>query len=99
MKTLINDYMHEETFKKIKMPVFMGYYYKDEENQDKVVSVPRMLDFYDQIGTPTDQKHKVAFPNAGHHVISSYLMNKNIDEVANETYQWAEKVLGLKPIP
>lgn len=98
MKTLIKDYMHEETFKKIKMPVFMGYYYKDEENQDKVVSVPRMLDFYDQIGTPTDQKHKVAFPNAGHHVISSYLMNKNIDEVANETNQWAEKVLGLKPI-
>jgi pimeloyl-ACP methyl ester carboxylesterase len=98
LKTIIKDYMHEETFQKIKVPVFMGYYYKDEENQDKVVSVSRMLDFYNQIGTPADQKHKVAFPTAGHHVISSYLMNENINLVANETYQWAEKVLGLKPI-
>lgn len=98
LKNIIKEYMHKETFKNIKMPVFMGYYYKDEENQDKVVSVQRMLDFYDQIGTTNDQKHKVAFPNAGHHVISSYLMNKNINEVANETYQWAEKVLNLKPI-
>ena len=98
LKTIIKDYMNEETFKKIKIPVFVGYYYKDEENQDKVVSVARMLDFYTQINTPISQKYKVAFPNAGHHVISSYLMNKEIDEVANETYQWAESTLGLKPI-
>ena len=98
LKTIIKDYMHEETFQKIKVPVFMGYYFKNEEEQDKVVSVSRMLDFYNQIGTLADQKHKVAFPTAGHHVISSYLMNENINLVANETYQWAEKVLGLKPI-
>ncbi len=98
LKTIIKDYMNEATFKKISIPIFMGYYYKDDENQDKVVSVPRMLEFYNQISTSKNKKYKVAFPNAGHHVISSYLMNKEVQEVANETYRWAESVLGLKPI-
>lgn len=38
IKTLIRDYMTEENFAKIKMPVFIGYYYKDEENQLPFVS-------------------------------------------------------------
>lgn len=97
LKTMITDYMNTETFAKIKVPVFMGYYYKDEDNQDKVVSVSRMLDFYDQIGTPQAQKRKVAFPEAGHHVISSHIMSKDINNVATETFRFAEEVLGLKP--
>lgn len=98
LKTMIHEYMNPETFAKIKVPVFMGYYYKDEDNQDKVVSVARMLDFYKQIGTPEEQKRKVAFPAAGHHVISSYVMSKDIKNVANETYRFAEEILGLKPL-
>lgn len=98
LKTLIKDYMNEETFSKIKIPVFLGYYYKDEEHQDKVVSVSRMLEFYDQITTPAAQKTKMAFPNAGHHVISSYISSKDVENVAKTTYDWAESVLGLKPI-
>ncbi|MFZ1748673.1 MAG: alpha/beta hydrolase [Saprospiraceae bacterium] len=98
LKSLINEFMTEETFAKINIPLFMGYYYKDEDHQDNVVSVPRMLDFFDQIGTPIDQKRKVAFPEAGTHVISSYVMSKDMDGVRKETYKWAEEVLGLKPI-
>lgn len=98
IKYLIKTYMNEQYFKKITMPVFMAYYYKDEENQDKVVSVKRMLDFFDQISTPENQKRKVALPNAGNHVISSYIMSKDIIGVETETYKWAEEVLGLKPV-
>ena len=98
LKTLISDYMNAETFAKINVPVFMGYYYKDEENQDKVVSVSRMLDFYEQISTPADKKRKVSFPDAGHHVISSYIMSKDINGVSAETYKFAEEILGLQPV-
>ncbi len=96
LKSVINDYMTPETFSKIKIPIFMGYYYKDDEHQDKVVSVPRMLEFYDQVSTPADQKKKVSFPASGHHVISSELVSKDIDGLKRETFAWAEKTLGLK---
>jgi esterase/lipase len=98
IKTLIRDYMTEENFAKIQIPVFVGYYYKDEENQDKVVSVARMLDFYDQISTPDSLKRKMAFPEAGKHVISSHVMSKDIEGVFSETCKWAEEVLHLKPV-
>ena len=98
MKTMIHQYMNKEHFEKLSMPVFMGYYYKDEEHQDKVVSVKRMLDFYDQISTPADKKRKMAFPNSGSHVISSHVMSKDIDGIRNETFKWAEEVLHLVPV-
>jgi len=98
LKTMIRDYMTQENFAKINIPVFMGYYYKDDENQDKVVSVARMIDFFDQISTPDHLKRKVSFPNAGNHVISSYVMSKDVERVFAETCKWAEEVLQLKPI-
>ena len=98
LKTMIQNFMTEDQFKKIKVPVFMGYYYKDEENQDKVVSVKRMMDFYDQIGTPTHLKQKTAFPEAGGHVISSEVFSKDIEGVKRATFAWAEKVLKIKPV-
>ncbi|MBK8515793.1 MAG: alpha/beta hydrolase [Saprospiraceae bacterium] len=97
IKSMIHDYMTEENFKKIKIPVFLGYYYKDEEHQDKVVSVNRMLDFYDQISTPDSLKQKTAFPEASAHVISSGLFSHDIEGVEKATFQWAEKILKIMP--
>ncbi len=98
VKSLINEYMTEENFKKITIPVFMGYYYKDEENQDKVVSVKRMLDFYNELGTPENKKQKVAFPKADAHVICASMFSKDIEGVKKATFDWAEKTLNLKPV-
>ena len=95
LKTLINEYMSEENFIKIKQPLFMGYYFKDEEHQDKVVSVKRMLEFYDQVGTPENLKRKVAFPEANAHVITSSYKSKEYDRVQSETYKFAEEILGM----
>lgn len=98
MKDMINHYMTEEEFAKIKIPVFLGYYYKDEEHQDKVVSVARMHDFFNQIGTPAAQKRMIAFPTTGHHVVSSYVVSDDIESVERETFKWADEVLGLQPV-
>lgn len=82
-----------ETFAKIKMPVFMAYYYKDEENQDKVVSVPEMLKAFEALGTPAAQKRKVAFPNAGEHVIASHFTSKDLEGVFRETDKFLSEVV------
>jgi pimeloyl-ACP methyl ester carboxylesterase len=87
-----------ETFAKIKMPVFLGYYYKDEENQDKVVSVEAMLKAFDELGTPAAQKQKVALPNTGDHVIASHFTSKDLEAVFRETDAFLKSV-GMTPKP
>lgn len=98
LKSLINDEMIEENFAKIEIPVYLGYYYKDEEHQDKVVSVERMLDFYDQIATPLKSKRLEVFPEAGRHVMTSYVFSQDLENVVTKSYRFAEEVLGLKAI-
>lgn len=81
-------------FAKIKMPVFMAYYYKDEENQDKVVSVEEMLKAFDELGTPASLKRKVALPNTGDHVIASHFTSKDLEGVFRESDSFLKEVLG-----
>ncbi|OJJ14466.1 alpha/beta hydrolase [marine bacterium AO1-C] len=96
LQNLVMNSMTEETFKKVKQPLFLGYYYKDEANQDKTVSVAAMKQMYAQIGTPANQKQMVAFPKTGAHVIASKLISKNYHRVLSETEKFAENVLKLK---
>ncbi|MFD2937850.1 alpha/beta hydrolase [Spirosoma flavum] len=95
LQTMLEEYMTSELFRKVKQPVFMGYYYKDEEHQDKVVSVPAMLDMFDELGTPANQKQKVDFPNAGEHVIASHFTSGDINGVYLATEKFMETVLKL----
>ncbi|MEZ4903887.1 MAG: alpha/beta hydrolase [Spirosomataceae bacterium] len=85
-----------ETFAKIKMPVFLGYYYKDDDNQDKVVSVEAMLNAFDELATPANQKVKVALPNTGDHVIASHFTSKDLPAVLRETDRFLDEIVGLK---
>jgi len=98
MIQLVEATMTPETFKKVKQPVFLGYYYKNEEEKDPTVSVEALLKMFDELGTPPDKKMKVAFPDAGCHPIASSLYNKNYKKVEEKTYDFAEKILGLKPV-
>jgi len=90
--------MKKNTYKNITSPVFLGYYYKDEKNQDQKVKVRAMLKMFDQLGTAEDLKMKQAFPNVGDHVIAGELFSKSLDDVAKATFDFAENMLKLKPI-
>ena len=57
VKMLIEN-MTPQTFSKVKVPVFVGYYYKNEEEQDQVVSVAAILKMYDGLGVSADKKRK-----------------------------------------
>lgn len=98
LQQLVESTMKKETFSKVNKPVFVGYYYKDKENQDKVVKVDAMLKMFDELGTPENLKQKVAFPEAGDHPIGSKLFSKSWQDVEKATYQFAEEKLGLIPI-
>jgi pimeloyl-ACP methyl ester carboxylesterase len=97
LQTMMDRYMTPELFAKVKQPLFMGYYYKDDAHQDKVVSVPAMLTMFDYLGTPAAKKEKIAFPNANDHVIGSHFTSGDLTGIYNATAQFLERKVGLIP--
>ncbi|MBN8825392.1 MULTISPECIES: carboxylesterase [unclassified Spirosoma] len=95
LQTMLNTYMTPEQFQQVKQPVFLGYYYKDEDHQDQTVSVAAMLKMYDELGTPADKKRKEAFPDAGAHVIASHFTSKDLPGVYRATEAFMSDVLKL----
>lgn len=96
LQQLIEATMKTETFKNVTAPVFLGYYHKDKDNQDETVKVSAMLKMFDQLGTSSDRKVKVAFPEAGTHTIACELTSGSVDRVIAETIKFGEDVLHLK---
>jgi len=93
----IKGMMTASTFKSVNCPVFMGYYYKNDLEQDPIVSVTAMLKMFDQLGTPIDKKVKKAFPETGDHVIASYIKSKDIASVGRSTEAFIISITGLQP--
>ncbi len=97
LQQLVEATMKKETYRNVTAPVFLGYYYKDEENQDQTVKVDAMLTMFEQLGTVPEFKTKTAFPDAGDHVIACELTSGCYNEVIAETIKFGEEVLGMKP--
>lgn len=97
LEELLETTMKQSTFKKITQPVLMLYYFKDEEHQDNVVKVSAMKRMFEQLGTATNLKRQVAIPNAGDHVIGSYIKSKDVLTVQDECDKFATEVLKLNP--
>jgi len=95
LEELLETTMKEATFEKIKQPTLVLYYYKDEKNQDKVVKVSAIKRMFNQLATPADQKRLIAVPNAGDHVIGSYVKSKDIKTVEDECEKFGTQVLKL----
>lgn len=87
-----------EVYKSVQVPVFLGYYYKNEDEQDKVVSVKAMQEMFPLLGTPVAQKVEVSFPESGDHVIASHFTSKDVEGVRKATERFFENVLGLRPV-
>ncbi|MBN7816145.1 alpha/beta hydrolase [Algoriphagus pacificus] len=92
LAVLMYSMMNKQTYSKIHQPLFLGYYYKSEEEQDFVVSVPEMLNMYEELGTPDALKRKEAFPEAGDHVIGSSITSKDWEGVLFKTIDFLENV-------
>lgn len=93
LEELIESAMTPELFSKVKQPVLMLYYYKDETHQDPVVKVDAMLKMFDELGTPSSLKQKIAIPKAGNHVIGSSITSKDIAGVQHAMDRFIEERL------
>lgn len=97
LQKTIDAVARPEIYSRIKMPVFLGYYYKNNDEQDKTVSVEAMKQMFEQLGTPESQKIEKSFPESGHHVIASRITSKDWQSVQKETENFLESVAGVKP--
>lgn len=95
LKNLLQNTMTKETFSTIKQPVLMCYYYKNEKQQDNIVSVAAMLNIFDELGTANDMKRKVALPMTGTHALASGMWSHDIPGVERETESFLEEKLHL----
>jgi esterase/lipase len=95
LEELIEQTMKESTFRKVKQTSLLLYYYKDKKHQDKVVKVSAMKRMFTQLGTPDSLKRQVAVPNAGNHVIGSYVKSKDLPTVQGECEKFALEILHL----
>lgn len=98
LQNFLTHNMTAETFGKVKCPVLLCYYYKNEEEQDKVVSVPAMLRMFDQLGTPPALKRKENLPSTARHEMASRFLSKDVGAVERETVRFLEGIVGMKSV-
>jgi esterase/lipase len=95
LEEMLESSMNASLFKKVKQPVLMLYYYKNEIEQDPVVRVDAMLKMFDELGTPKKDKQKVALPNTGNHVIGSAITSKDVKGVERAMDEFISGRLNL----
>jgi esterase/lipase len=98
LEELVETSMTKENFTKVKQPTLLLYYYKNEKEQDNVVSVAAMKEMFNQLGTPASMKRETAIPNAGDHVIGGSIVSKDIASVEKEIEKFALDMLKLNPL-
>lgn len=98
LQQLVDETMTKQTFKNVNEPVFLGYYYKDDTHQDDVVKVDAMLKMYDNLATSQELKVKMAFPEAGDHVIASEITSGAYKDVIAQTIKFGENILKMNPV-
>lgn len=98
LKSLIESTMSEETFAKIEQPLFVGYYFKNEEKQDQTISTAAIRNYVANVNTPADQKVEKAFAEGKHVLLSDLQMpDEDLAKVREETFKFVENVLELQP--
>lgn len=98
LEELLEETMKESTFRQVKQPTLLLYYYKDEIHQDSTVKVSAMKRMFTELGTPGNMKRQAAIPNAGCHAIGSSVTSKDVKTVEDECDQFAIQILKMNPV-
>jgi pimeloyl-ACP methyl ester carboxylesterase len=98
LEEMMETTMKEEQFAKVKQPVLMLYYFRDEAHQDEVVKVSAMKEMFGQLGTPAGSKREKAMPLTGNHVLASPIKSADVAGVEKETAGFLMEILKLKEV-
>jgi pimeloyl-ACP methyl ester carboxylesterase len=90
LQQLLDETMKKSVFKKVKQPLFLAYYYKNEKEQDPIVRVSALLKMYEEVSTPENLKYKVALPDAGNHVIGCETTSHSVPQLENEVSRFIQ---------
>lgn len=85
----------ESIWKKLKTPVFVGYYHKNDQETDPTVSAPEIIRMAGLLGTPEALKQVENFPAAKAHVITSMHTSSIWTEVLAKSLTFTRKVLQM----
>ncbi len=96
LQELIETTMIPETFSKVRQPVFNGYYFVDEDEQDRVVKVSAILWMHDLLDTPDSLKIALPFPEVGNHVLASPIKSEDAEGIETAIVRFMTDVLGMK---
>ena len=96
VQSLIDETMKTQYFEKIDDPVFVGYYYENEDKKDRVISIDAIKHFMGYVNTPTAQIQEEPFPTTKAHVLSSSLQSKDIAVVQQKLDEFATQILKLE---
>ena len=97
LQALLDECMKEEVFEKISSPYFVGYYYKNENEQDQVISIDAIKKFDAITQTPEAHKQILALPDVDSHVIISRMQSKDLESVRQAVFRYADEVLKMQP--
>ena len=98
LQELLEQTMKASLFERVKQPVLLLYYYKDEEHQDEVVRVSAMRRMFRQLGTDSTRKFEQALPLAGNHVIGSYIRSQDVKGVQLACEQFVSRLMPAVPL-
>ncbi len=95
LEELLETTMKASVFHKVKQPVLLLYYYKDEDHQDETVKVSAMKRMFRQLGTPDSLKREIATANTGDHVIGSYIRSRDTNTVIEACEKFGIEILKM----
>lgn len=96
LRSLIDQTMTTDIWRKNKTPIFIAYFYQDEMKKDNIISIAAIDEFAKTVST--DQNELKVIPiSAGHgHVISSKYMNDQWEVTQDSIFAYADKILNMK---
>ena len=91
LQSLLDQTMNVEVFRQLQMPILCGVYHKNEEEQDKIVSVDAIFDFCKSVSEVNDQIELVAFADATNHVLGHPDYNDDFESVQKAVRSFMDK--------
>lgn len=98
MQHLLESTLTEERFAQIHQPCLNLCYYKNEEEQDPVVSVAAMEWMHDNLATEEGAKRFVRLAEVGNHVLASPIKSHDVPGTENAIRAFIREVLKIEPL-
>ncbi len=90
----IQHTMTNDLFRKVRCPTFIGYYYKNNRERDKVVSISGIKKLAEKLQARTTNVSLTNFPEAQNHVICSSLVSKSVPAVIDHTKKFLKNLVS-----